>query len=321
MLDRIGLFLAQTSDGGGGGDAAAGSVTAPAEQAAGNGAGDGGGGLPMPTDLEGWMVLIQTYGIPALKALLLLFVTWVLSRWAKKATMAGVNRAKLDPTLGRFAGNMARWAVLAFGIIAILGIFGVPTASFAAALASLGLAIGLALQGSLGNAAAGVMLLVFRPFKVGDVINAAGVNGKVTEIDLFTTIVDTFDNRRLIVPNGQVFGSTIENVTYHPTRRVDVNVGVEYAASVEATREALTKAAQRVEGVLPDPAFAVVLTGMGASSVDWVVRVWAKREDFWPVKERLTAAIKAALDEAEIGIPFPQMDVHLDGELVRKDKA
>ena len=307
MLRAFGVLLAQTD-----GAQSEGASLPPESLPA-----DSGAGVPVPTDFDGWMRLTETYGLPALKALALLFVTWVLSRWARRAVLAGMKRAHLDATLGKFAGNAARWAVLALGIIAILGIFGVPTASFAAALASLGLAIGLALQGSLGNAAAGVMLLVFRPFKVGDVINAAGVNGKVNEIDLFVTTVDTFDNRRLIVPNGQIFGSTIENVTYHETRRVDVAVGVEYSASIESTRAALTSAA-RIDGVLDDPVPAIVLTGLGASSVDWVVRAWAKREDFWSVKERLTASVKNALDDAGIGIPFPQMDVHLDGELVRK---
>lgn len=326
MLDLIALVLAQTTDtapveGGGAETAGADGVADGVAEGAGGGAGggaDGGVGFAMPTDLDGWMALFNHYGLPAIKALLLLFVTWLLSRWAKRAVLAGMTRGNLDPTLGRFASNMARWAVLAFGIIAILGIFGIPTATFAAALASLGLAIGLALQGSLGNAAAGIMLLVFRPFKVGDFIKAAGVDGIVTEIDLFTTVIDTGDNRRLIVPNGSVFGSTIENVTFHPRRRADISVGVSYTASVDETRRALTAAVGSVEGVMADPAPAVVLTGLGASSVDWVVRAWATREDFWAVRERLIAAIKKSLDDAEIGIPFPQMDIHVDGVLRRE---
>lgn len=274
-------------------------------------------GVSLPVNTDEWLAIAEKYGVPALKVLALLFVTWVASRWVRRATVAAFKRTGIDPTIGKFAGNAARWSVMALGVIAILGIFGIPTATFAAAIASLGLAIGLALQGSLGNAAAGVMLLIFRPFKVGDFINAAGVNGKVDEIDLFVTTIDTPDNRRLIVPNGQIFGATIENVTHHETRRVDVAVGVAYSASTEQTRRVLADAAERVPGVLKEPATAIVLIGLGASSVDWAVRAWASRDDYWTVREALFASIKGALDEAGIGIPFPQMDVHIDGAVGR----
>ncbi len=276
-------------------------------------------GVSLPASPDEWVAIAERYGVPALKVLALLFVTWVASRWVRRATVAAFKRTGIDPTIGKFAGNAARWGVMALGVIAILGIFGIPTATFAAAIASLGLAIGLALQGSLGNAAAGVMLLIFRPFKVGDLINAAGVNGKVDEIDLFVTTIDTPDNRRLIVPNGQIFGATIENVTHHETRRVDITVGAAYSASVEETRRVLLSAAAKVPGVLSDPAPVAVLTGLGASSVDWAVRVWAGRDDYWTVREALIGAVKAAMDDAYIGIPFPQMDIHLSGDLPRRD--
>jgi len=170
----------------------------------------------------------------------------------------------------------------------------------------------MALSGTLGHFASGVMLLIFRPFKVGDVINAAGVIGKVYEIELFTTALDTPDNRRIIVPNGSIYGATIENISHHPTRRVDVAVGVDYSADIDKTREVLDAAARSVEGILSDPPHAIVLGDLGDSAVNWTVRVWCNSADYWGIKEQLTRAVKQHLDQAGIGIPFPQMDVHLD---------
>jgi len=163
------------------------------------------------------------------------------------------------------------------------------------------------------------MLLIFRPFKVGDVVRVADVFGTVDEIELFTTAVDTFDKRRIIVPNNQIVGAIIENVSYHKQRRVDVSVGVEYAADIDQTRAVLEKAAASVEQGLKDPAPQVVLGDLGDSSVGWTVRVWVNAGDFWPAKEAATRAVKTHLDEAGIGIPFPQMDVHLDGTIKKSD--
>ena len=207
---------------------------------------------------------------------------------------------------------MARWAILALGVITAIGILGIPTASFAALIAAAGLAVGLALQGSLGNFASGVMLLIFRPFKVGDYINAAGTAGTVQEIQLFATILDTPDNRRLIVPNGEVFGSTIENVSFHETRRCDVAGGTDYGADLDEVRAVLKSAAEALPQKLADKDVAIVLQELGDSSIGWSVRAWVHAADFWPAKDELTRLGKKHLDEAKIGIPFPQMDVHLD---------
>jgi len=252
------------------------------------------------------MDLFETYGLPALKALILFFIAYLIAGWAKRVTTGALQKAKFDLTLTKFLSTLVRWTILILAIVGILGMFGFQTASFAAVIGGSALAIGLAFQGSLSN-----MLLVFRPYKVGDYINAGGVAGTVNEIELFTTTLDTPDNRRIIVPNSGIFGSTIENVSHHPTRRVDVNVGVEYPADIDKTREVLMQAAMNIEGRLEEKEPVVYLTGLGASSVDWVIRIWANTGDFWPVKERLTRAAKYALDEAGIGIPFPQMDVHL----------
>lgn len=269
------------------------------------------------TSAETWMLLWESAGWPIVKAIVLIVLVFIVAGWARKLVGNVVRRAKVEETLARFLSNLARYTVLIAGGVAILGTLGVETTSFAAVLAAVGFAIGMAMSGMLGNIASGVMLLLFRPFKVGDVVNAGGVTGKIYEISLFTTIFDTPDNRRIIVPNNSIFGGTIENVSHHATRRVDVEVGTDYGADIDTARQTLLKAAGACESVLSDPEPAVVLTGLGGSSIDWAVRVWVNAGDYWAVKDRLTRDVKYALDEAKIGIPFPQMDVHIDGAIKR----
>ena len=243
-----------------------------------------------------------------------LFIASIVGRIIRSSC----NKMKIDTTLGRFFAKCARWAILLIAAIFCLGEFGIETSSLAVLLGSAGLAVGLAFQGTLSNLAAGVMLLIFRPFKVEDVVNVGGQTGKVYEIDLFSTIMDTPDNRRIIIPNGQVFGAVIENITFHSTRRVDVGVGVDYTADIDATRAVLEKAAEATEGRLEDPAYQIVLGDLGDSAVTWTVRVWSKTSEYWDVKQAATRSIKQHLDEAGIGIPYPQMDIHVDGSL-KKD--
>lgn len=266
---------------------------------------------------ETWILFWKSVGQPVLLAVVLIIAVFIAAGWARKITGKAVRKAKVEETLARFLANLARYAVLVAGGVAILGTLGIETASFAAVLAAVGFAIGMAMSGTLGNVASGVMLLFFRPFKVGDTVNAAGVTGKVYEIGLFTTSFDTFDNRRIIVPNTAIFDDNIENVTYHSTRRVDVNVGTAYDADIDSAREVLEKTAANCPKVRTDPEPAVVLLALGGSSIDWVVRVWVDAKDFWEVKDKLTRDIKYALDEADIGIPFPQMDVHINGRVTR----
>ncbi|MCB9838715.1 MAG: mechanosensitive ion channel [Phycisphaeraceae bacterium] len=263
---------------------------------------------------------LLSYGVSAVKVILIVFVGWVLAGWARRLTRNALKRAGIELTLAKFLSNLSRWAILALVVISVMSVFGIETTSFAALIGAAGLAIGLAFQGTLGNMASGIMLLLFRPFKVGDFITCAGVSGTVDEIELFFTTLDTPENRRIIIPNGNVFGSTIENVTHHARRRVDVAVGVEYSAAIDETRAALLQAVQTIsqmEGALSDPAPAVVLGDLGDSAVAWSCRVWARTPDFLAVKQALTREVKAGLDAANIGIPFPQMDVHLDGALER----
>lgn len=273
----------------------------------------------MPLLSESTITLITTYAVRVGGALLLLFAAWMVAAWLRRAIARNLERANFDLTLTKFFGNAARYLMLVIAVLGCLEIFGVQATSFAAVLAAAGFAVGLAFQNTLSNFSAGIMLLTFRPFKVGDVVNIAGHTGKVDEIELFTTKIDTFDNRRIIVPNSAVFGSTIENITFHDTRRVDVSVGTDYPADLDRTRTVLETAANGVQGVLPDKDVQVVLDSLGDSAINWEVRVWSKTADFLAVKQALTRAIKMALDEAEIGIPFPQVDMHLDGALARLD--
>lgn len=255
---------------------------------------------------------LQDFLMKVMGVIVLLFVAWVAATWLGRLARKAMLKARLDETLTKFFSKFIRWAVLILALLACLGVFGVETTSFAAVIGAAGLAIGLAFQGTLGNFAAGIMLLMFRPFKVGDIVNVAGQTGKVDEVELFTTTIDTPDNRRIIIPNGSVFGSVIENISHHSTRRVDVAVGSDYFADLDETRDILTRVATNVSGRLDDPEPAVVLLELGGSSIDWSVRVWCNSADFWGVKQALTRDVKNALDQAGIGIPFPQMDVHMD---------
>jgi small conductance mechanosensitive channel len=249
------------------------------------------------------------WGLKVIGALLVLLITWIFAAWARRIVYRAINRPRFDQTFVRFLSNLARWVVLVMGLVACLGVFGINTTSLAAMVGAAGLAIGLAVQGSLSNLAAGIMLLVLRPFKVGDVIQVGGHLGTVDEIELFNVKIDTPDNRRIIYPNSQVFGAIIENITHNPRRRADVMVGVEYAADTARTRQVLERAVASTPGVLTDPAPAVVLMELGNSSVNWRVSGWCNTADFWPVRQAITESVKKHLEEAGLTIPFPQMDV------------
>lgn len=247
--------------------------------------------------------------------LIALFVAWVVAGAAKRSLLRAFEKASFDKTLGKFISNMVRYAILTFSVLGCLGVFGVETSSFAAVVAAMGLAVGLAFQGTLSNFASGVMLLVFRPFKVGDVVEAGGTIGTVEEIDLFTTELKTPDNKMIIMPNSAIFGSKIVNFNGYDKRRVDVDVGTDYSADLQQVRDVLEKMCTDIEGVLADPPPQVFLKALGGSSIDWQIRVWCDTPEYWNVWQRTTHRTKVVLDEAGIGIPFPQMDVHLDGKI------
>lgn len=268
--------------------------------------------------LENLAAAGATWGLKVVGVLVTLIVAWIIAGWVRRRIMNGLERRKFDLTLSRFFANSARYGIIAGAVLGCLGVFGIQTASFAAVIAAMGLAIGLAFQGSLSNFAAGVMLLVFRPYRVGDFIIAGGKTGVVDEIELFTTQINTPDNRHIVIPNSKIFGDVIENVSYNDIRRVDIDVGVEYKADLDQTKAVLEEAAKSVENLLSDPAPQVFLKSLGASSVDWVIRVWCKTSDYWTVYQATIRAAKQHLDKAGLGIPFPQMDVHFDSPEITK---
>ncbi len=255
---------------------------------------------------EASLNLALQFGLKAIGAIAVLWIGFlVASRFQSFLEKRLVSR--MDPSIAKFLANALRWMIVLLAILSCLSLFGVDTTGFAAVLGGASIAIGLAFQGSLSNVAAGIMLLIFRPFKVGDVITVAGQTGAVQEISLFVTTLDTPDRRRIIIPNGQVFGSVIENVTHNPLRRVDVSVGVDYSAKIDDARKVLLDAALTIKDIDGEPQ--IYLVQLGGSSVDFSVRVVVETARYWDVKDELTRACKMALDEAQISIPYPHMTV------------
>ena len=234
---------------------------------------------------------------------------WASGFAKKKIDELGVKHQELDVTLMRFFGSVARYAIIALAVIFILGRFGIETTSLAALVGAAGLAIGLALQGTLSNVAAGVMLVGFRPFKVGDYVEAGGQAGTVSGITLFTTELTTPDNVQIILPNGDVFGSAITNYSYHDTRRVDFLFGVSYASDLKLAEETIRACIEADDRAHGDPEPLVKVSNLGGSSVDFTVRVWCNSGDYWNLKFDLTRAVKEAFDANNIDIPFPTQTV------------
>ena len=253
---------------------------------------------------------ITTSGQNVVGAVLTLIIGWIIARILRNVFKRMMTRNDLDPGLTNFVGNMIYALIMVFTVVATLARFGIQTGSFIAVLGAAGFAVGFALQGSLANFAAGVMLLVFRPFKVGDFVEAAGVSGSVQEIRLFTTILFTPDNVCIIVPNGKLFGDIIKNYTTNDLRRIDLVIGIGYGSSIANavdTTMGLINADQRI---LTDPAPMIAVSELADSSVNLVVRPWVKKEDYWSVKFDLTQSIKETFDKNNIEIPFPQQVVH-----------
>ena len=241
--------------------------------------------------------------------LVVLVVAWFVAGWSRKLVRRALDRPRLDTTLMKFVGNLLYYAIFVLGILAALSTMGVEVASFVAILAAAGFAVGLALQGTLANFAAGVMLLIFRPFRVDDYITIADETGFVREIQLFYTIIDQRDNQRIIVPNSDVFGSTIRNQFHHDAVRVDVGVGTDYPADID---EVLLEAAASVDDRIEAKGEQAALKGLGDSAIIWEVRIWCEPANYFRLKQELTRSVKYALDAADIGIPYPQMDIHMD---------
>jgi small conductance mechanosensitive channel len=256
--------------------------------------------------------LAADYLLSAVAFIVILVVGRYLAKWVRDLIRGGLDTPGVDRTLTKFAGNFAYYGIFLLALFAGLETVGVETASFVAVLAAASFAVGLALQGTLANFAAGIMLLIFRPFSVGDYVEIAGETGFVRDIQLFFTRLTTRDNRLVIIPNGDIFGATIENIFAHDEIRVDCDVGTGYPADIDETREVLLEAARQVDDRIEEKGEQAALVELGGSSINWQVRIWATPDNYFRLKQELTRRVKYALDEADIGIPYPQMDVHLD---------
>lgn len=246
-----------------------------------------------------------------LAILILLLGLWFAGKVNKLIVGASKKNKHLDDTLFRFLGSVARYLIIAFVVIAVLNRFGVQTASIVALLGAAGLAVGLALQGAMSNLAAGVMLLIFRPYKVNNFIDAAGRFGKVTEIDMFTTVLQTFDNQQVIVPNSQIWGDQIVNHSHYDVRGVDMHFGVAYDESTDEVRAVIQSVLDNHPYVLKTPAPFVEVETLNNSSVDFLVRPFCKGEHYFDLLYSVPEQVKKALDENNIEIPFPHRKVIL----------
>jgi len=257
---------------------------------------------------------VQDYGLPVLFAIIILIV----GAWAAKVIKGIVNRMltrrKLDPIIVGFIANFTYVILMVFVVLAALGKVGVQTTSFVAIIGAAGLAIGLALQGSLANFAAGFLMILFRPFKKGDYIEAGGTAGIVDEIQVFTTILKTPDNRLVIVPNAKIMGDNITNYSAMDRRRLDLTFGVSYTDDIPKVKAVLKQIAESDERVLKEPAPQVLLAELADSSVNFIMRVWVKSSDYWPFNFDTIEKVKLEFDKQGISIPFPQRDVHLFNE-------
>lgn len=269
---------------------------------------------------EAMRQLLGEYVAPAFLVLAVAWISYIIAS-AVGRYVGGMVSRKIDLTLGKFLTKAVRNVLMIVVVMAVLSYFDIDVTGLAAVLAAVGFAVGMALQGTLGNFASGIMLLMFRPFKVDDYIVLADTAGTVEEIDLFTTRLNTPDNRHVIIPNGEIFGSKLENYTRNSVRRVDVNVGAAYSADLDTTRKALERAVMSIPESEIEPPPQVVLKELGASSVDWQLRVWCKPAQYWDVREQLTAAAKTQLDIANIGIPYPQMDIHVVSQIAAAQRS
>lgn len=260
---------------------------------------------------EELMAKLTAFGPDLIGAAVILVLGWWVARLLSRLVRRMMNRAEIDGTLVSFASNLTYMAGLAFVVISALGRLGVNTASFAAVIAAAGLAIGFALQGSLANFAAGVMLIVFRPFKAGDFVEVAGVSGAVNAIQVFQTVLTTPDNKLVIVGNAAVTGSTITNYSAMETRRVDWSFGIGYGDDLRQAKQVIEGILAEDDRVLKQPESLVAIGELGDSSVNITTRAWVKTGDYWAVHFDVTERVKLAFDAAGIEIPFPQRDVHM----------
>ena len=257
--------------------------------------------------------ILTVYGLKLIAALAIFIIGKLLAGLIKSVIGKAMAKAKSDPILISFTSNIVYAALLAFVIIAALGQLGIETTSFIAILGAAGLAVGLALQGSLSNFAAGVLMIIFRPFKQGDFIEGAGVAGVVEEIHIFNTVLRTGDNKTIIIPNAGLMNDNIVNYSSKPTRRLDLVIGIGYDDDIKKAKNVLSELMQQDPRILKDPAPTLGLLELADSSVNFAVRPWVNSADYWAVHFDLLESIKLRFDQEGISIPYPQQDIHLHG--------
>jgi small conductance mechanosensitive channel len=257
------------------------------------------------------VALVSTWGLRVAGAIAVLVIGRFLCGIARKAVRQTLESRRVDASLVPFISNLIYFTLLTAVVISVLGIFGIETTSLIAILGTAGLAIGLALQGTLSNFSSGVMLLLFRPFRVGDYVDAAGVAGTVSEIGLFATTLNTPDNVRIILPNSSVYGATIKNFSANETRRNDFVLGISYNDDISRAVEVVNSVLSKDSRVLADPEPTVAVSELADSSVNLVVRPWCQKEDYWALRFDLVRRFKEELEQSGCSIPYPQHDVHV----------
>ena len=262
--------------------------------------------------IEGVVAITIEYGVDIVGAIVLLIIGWTVAGWARRGVRHALERVpRMDETLKPFLAKLVWYVIMAFVLVAVLSQFGVQTTSVIAILGAAGLAIGLALQGTLANVASGVMLLFLRPFNIGDYVDAGGIAGTVVEIGLFNTEIKTRKGLCLIVPNKIIWESPITNFSRNPTRRFDITVGISYGDEVNGATDLLMGLLTGDERILDDPEPLAVVEELGDSAVIINLRAWTRAEDFWAAVWDLKKAIKVEFEVAGYSIPFPQRDIHI----------
>ncbi len=257
--------------------------------------------------VESWLV---EYGMQIVGAVAILVIGYFLARLGRRIVRRIFSRTDVAPAIAAFAARLTHAAILIFAVIATLARFGVQTTSLVAVLGAASFAVGFALQGSLSNFAAGVLILILRPFRIGDYVEAAGIGGTVKDIHLFTTILATPDNVQVLVPNAKIYGEIIKNYAGYDTRRLDLTVGIGYDVGIGNAIEVATAVLEQESRVLPEPAPQVLVSELADSSVNLILRMWVRRDDYWPLRFDLTRTIKETFDAHGIEIPYPQRVIH-----------
>ena len=268
----------------------------------------------MSIDWDQMLEILRTQGVELAINVAVAIAIFYIGKLVVSMVVRGMRKVmqkqEVDKTLETFVTNLVRMVLMVVVAIAAISALGIETTSFIAIFGAAGLAVGLALQGSLSNFAAGVLIVLFRPYRVGDYVEAAGISGSVEQVQILTTILKTPDNKRIIVPNGQIMDSIITNYSANDTRRVDMVVGVSYGDDLDKVHSVLKELVAADDRILDDPACTIAVSELGDSSVNFVVRPWASTADYWGVKFDLTEAIKKRFDKEGISFPFPQQDVH-----------